>query len=435
MSQPLPPLLPTQRLAFLIAAAGTAFVVSSQLAFALNVVLVGVVLADALLLFRAPLPAVDRTVPSRVPLGAAAAIAYELHSDADIPRTVRWTHDTGAGLASDGDGVHAVVLPRRATVRVSVPVHGTARGATALGDVHLRVLSPAGLLWRRARSPRRDAITVQPGLRELHQHRLLALHHRTELGVRRVREVGEGREFERLREYVRGDDPRRIDWKATARRGGLIVREYEAERSQSIMIAIDAGRLMAETFGGRARLDHALAAALVLADAAAVHGDAVGCMVFADTVQAFLPPGRHTISALADTFAQVQTRRVEPDYPAAFRYLGRKLRRRSLVVLFTDVIDAGASSALLDRLGASARRHVPLIVALRNTELEDAGHARTGDTAAAYLRAAAEELLQARAVALNLVRRRGVLVADVRPEAATGETLTRYLEIKRRGLL
>jgi uncharacterized protein (DUF58 family) len=432
---PLPPLLPSQRLAILIAAAGLTFLLGSPLAFALNVALIGVVCADALLLYRAPLPRVERAVPPRLPLGGTADTSYELRNDAGVGQTVRWTDDPGPGIARDGDGVHSMVLPPRSTVTVSAPVQGTARGATFLGDVHLRIRSPFGLLWRRALVRRRDATTVQPGLRELHHHRLLALQHRTELGVRRVREIGEGREFERLREYVRGDDPRRIDWKATARHGSPIVREYEAERSQSIMIVIDAGRLMAETFGGRERLDHALAAALVLADAAAVHGDAVGCMVFADSVQAYVPPGRNALARLADMFAEVETRRVEPDYPSAFRHLGRKLRRRSLVVIFTDVIDAGASAALLDNLGASARRHVPLIVALRNTELDDTVQAPVQDDAAAYMRAAAEELLQARAVALNTVRRRGVLVADVRPEAATGEALARYLEIKRRGLL
>jgi uncharacterized protein (DUF58 family) len=301
--------------------------------------------------------------------------------------------------------------------------------------VHVRVRGPLELLWRSARIGMRHEVVVQPGLRELQRHRMLALHQRMAAGSRRVRELGESREFERLQEYTRGDDPRHIDWKATARRGQVIVRRYEAERSQSIILAIDAGRLMMERFHGRERLDHALAAALVLADSARVFGDAVGVLLFADRVQAFLPPAHGTLARVANILAAVDARRVEPDYPAAFHFLGRQLRRRSLVVLFTDVIDARASAALLEHVAASARRHLPLIVAIRNMELESATGAPARDEAGAYQRAAAEELVLARAVALAAVRRHGVLVADVAPAATTAEALSRYVEVKRRGLL
>jgi uncharacterized protein (DUF58 family) len=429
------PLLPSHRLAVLIALAGAAFILSTTLALALDALLLALVLADAIALYRLPVPHIQRIVPPRLPLGSTVEVPVEVRNGAHVPRRVRWTDDPGTGLQHAGPDVIDTVLPSRSAVRLASTLQAAERGSTHIGDLHLRVLSPLGLLWRRVRVRRRDRVTVQPGLRELQRHRLLALHHRVDPGPRSVREVGEGREFERLREYVRGDDPRRIDWKATARRGSPIVRQYEAERSQSIVLAVDAGRLMSERFEGRERLDHSLAAALVLADAAAVHGDGVGVLLFADTVQAYLPPARHPLSRIADVLAKAETRRVEPDYPGAFRYLARRLRRRSLVVLFTDVIDVRASAALLEHLGASARRHLPLIVALRNVELEAAATIGVRDERGAFHRAAAEELLQARAVALNAIRRRGVLVSDVRPEAATTETLARYLEIKRRGLL
>ncbi|MGH7448197.1 MAG: DUF58 domain-containing protein [Longimicrobiales bacterium] len=429
------PLLPSRRLAALIALAGAAFIASTTLALALDVLLVVLVLADGIAVYRLPVPEAERFVPQRLPLGAIADVPVELRNGARVSRRVLWIDDPGHGLQHVDTGTAVLDLPPGSSVRQASRLYAAERGATHIGDMHLRLLSPLGLLWRRMRLERRDRVTVQPGLSELKRHRLLALHHRVEAGPRRVREVGAGREFERLREYVRGDDPRRIDWKATARRGAPIVRQYEAERSQSIVLAIDAGRLMSERFSGRERLDHALSAALVLADAAAVHGDGLGVLLFADTVQAYLPPARHPLSRVADVLATVETRRVEPDYPRAFRYLASRLRRRSLVVLFTDVIDVHASAALLQHLGASARRHLPLIVAMRNVELEGAAAAGVRDERGAFHRAAAEELLQARAVALNTVRRRGVLVADVRPEAAPTEALARYLDIKRRGLL
>lgn len=429
------PLLPSRRLAGLIALAGAAYVLSTTLALALNALLLALIVADAVALYRLPVPQIERFVPPRLPLGGVVELPVEVRNSARGVRRIMFTEDPGPGLRHGAADVVKTEIPAGTAVRLVSTLHAAERGPTHVGDLHLRVLSPLGLLWRRVRVSRHDRVTVQPGLRELRRHRLLALHHRVDLGPRRVREVGEGREFERLREYVRGDDPRRIDWKATARRGEPIVRQYEAERSQSVVLAIDAGRLMSERFDGRERLDHSLAAALVLADAASVHGDGVGVLLFADTVQAWLPPARHPLSRIADVLATVETRRVEPDYPGAFRYLARRLRRRSLIVLFTDVIDVRASSALLEHLGASARRHLPLIVAMRNVELEAAAAAGVRDEHGAFRRAAAEELLQTRAVALNGIRRRGVLVTDVRPEAATTEALARYLEIKRRGLL
>lgn len=429
------PLLPSRRLAALIALAGAAFIASTTLALALNALLVALIVADGVALYRLPVPQVDRVVPPRLPLGGSVEVPLDLRNTASVTRRVRITDDPGPGIQHGPFDVLEAELPGGGAVRLEASLDATERGTTHIGDIHMRVLSPMGLLWRRVRVSRHDRVTVQPGLRELRRHRLLALHHRVDLGPRRVREVGEGREFERLREYVRGDDPRRIDWKATARRGAPIVRQYEAERSQSIVLALDAGRLMSERFEDRERLDHSLAAALVLADAAAVHGDGIGVLLFADTVQAYLPPARHRLARIADVLATVETRRVEPDYPGAFRYLARRLRRRSLIVLFTDVIDVRASGALLEHLGATARRHLPLIVAMRNVELEAAAAAGVREERGAFQRAAAEELLQARAVALNGIRRRGVLVTDVRPEAATTETLARYLEIKRRGLL
>jgi uncharacterized protein (DUF58 family) len=434
------PVLPSRRLAAIIALAGAGFLVGPGLAAVLNGAVVVLVLVEGILLYRELPPTVRRTVAGRVPLGGTAEVVVELGGNGDRasasrPRRVLWTDDTGPGLQRLGPDPIEVVVPRREVATIRYAVRGLERGPSALEDAHMRILGPLGLLWRRHRVVLLDPLAVQPGLLELRRHRLMALHHRREIGTHRLRQVGEGREFARLREYVRGDDPRRMDWKATARRGKPIMREYEAERSQSLVLAVDAGRLMSERFGGRERLDHALAAALVLADAAAVNGDSIGVLVFADRVQHFLPPSHVPLSRIADALAAARPRRVEPDYPRAFRYLGSRLRRRSLVVLFSDVVDSHTSRALLAHLSASARRHLPLLVAIRNVELEEAARAPAAREEDAYRRAAAEELLQEREVALTAVRRQGVLVSDVSPEEVVTGTVARYLEVKRRGLL
>jgi uncharacterized protein (DUF58 family) len=401
-----------------------------------NLLIVAAAVIDAL---RSPRPGeirVVRRAPSRVALGAEATVELLVESGVGRAVALRITDDVPTGLVRAGPDTVAERLPPRGRVRVRYGVRAQERGEQVLGDVHLRVLGPLGLVWRQWRIARADRVRVQPGVLEVGRYRRLAQRHRLrEAGLRTVRERGEGTAFESLRDYIRGDDPRHIDWKATARRSTTTVRQFEAERSQNVMLMIDAGRLMTERLGERERLDHALSASLLLADVAALHGDRVGVFVFADRVQQFLPPTRAPISRLADALSRVEARMVEPDYPGAFAYLSRSLRRRSLLVLFCDVLDARVSSALLAHLGAATRRHLPLVVALRNPALEAAAERPPASEAEVFERAAAEELLQARAHALAVMQRAGILVADARPHDVIPAVVNRYLEVKQRGLL
>lgn len=453
--------LPSRRLLLLAAAAAPLFFVADAVALAADGLLLAAAVADAVLAPGPDAIRVRRHVPAQLGLGEASDVTLEVANRSPRPVRVRVTDDLppglergdggpadgpaeggdGAGVAgaagrSSGGDVMECRVPAGGRATVGYRLRGEERGTAAVGDVHLRALGPLGLVWRQWRLSRADEVRVRPGLLAVRRYRLLALRNRLgAMGVHPTATRGEGRSFESLREYVRGDDPRRIDWKATARRGEVIVREYEAERSQSVVLAVDAGRLMSERAGGRERLDHALSAALLLAEVAFSQGDRVGALVFADRVQHFVPPARDQRSRLAEVLAETETRIVEPDYPSAFEYLGRQLRRRSLVVVFTDVVDVETSGALLTHLAAAGRRHVPLAVALGNPELDARAESAAGDESEVFDRAAAEELIQARARALASMRRAGVLVADARPDDAAPEVVNRYLRVKRRGRL
>lgn len=431
--------LPSRRLLLLVVAAAPLFLVADALALAADALVLAAVVADAVLAPGPDRVRIDRDVPDRLGLGETAAVEIGVTNGSARPVRVRITDDLPPALVR-GDGEDGAVLecrvPGGGGRSVSYDVRGEERGRAVVGDVHVRALGPLGLVWRQWRVARADEVQVRPGVLEVERYRLLALRHRLhEMGVHRAAVRGEGRSFESLREYVRGDDPRKIDWKATARHGQVIVREYEAERSQSVLLAIDAGRLMSERTEGRERLDHALSAALLLTEVATSQGDRVGALVFADGIQHFVPPARRQRSRLADAFAETETRVVEPDYPSAFEYLAGRLRRRSLLVLFTDVVDVDTSDPLLTHLAAARRRHVPLAVTLRNPELEALAESPADDEPDVFRRAAAEELIQARTRALASMRRAGVLVADTRPEDAAPEVVNRYLEVKRKGLL
>ena len=234
-----------------------------------------------------------------------------------------------------------------------------------------------------------------------------------------------------------GDEPRTIDWKATARRGKLMSRQYEDERRQQVMIVIDAGRLLTAEIDGRARLESAIDAALELAHSAVLHDDNVGLLVFADDVLQYVPPGRgrRALRQVLDALAAVEGRLVEPNYPAVFAYLAARNRKRALTVLFTDVVDATASDALVAQAASLRPRHLPLAVTLRDPALERLATSRPATTDDAFQRAAAEELLEAREKALAELRSAGVLVLDVLPDGAARAVVEQYERLKRRAMV
>jgi uncharacterized protein (DUF58 family) len=195
---------------------------------------------------------------------------------------------------------------------------------------------------------------------------------------------------------------------------------------------------MTQFAGALPRFEYALSAALVLADVAVHSGDQVGLILFDDEVRAFVPParGRTALQRVRDALIPAAATMAEPDYAAAFRTLAERHRKRSLIVLFTDVIDARASQALLAYTMRSAARHLPVVVALRNDELVEAAlPARHESSTALFANAAAEELLSARDEALLRMRRAGVSVLDVSPHRMTAAVINRYLEIKGRASL
>ena len=427
--------LPSKRFLYILAAASLLFVVSGVAAAAIDVALLLAFILDAL---WAPAPQlrIERRAPHRVSLGATTRETLLLENRGKLNARVRVTDDLPEILPRQDGDVRAIVVPPGRDAKVEYEVRADRRGDAEFGDVHVRVLGPLGLAWRQRRVYRADPVRVLPGVMEVRRYRLLGLHNRLrEAGFRPVRQRGEGGSFESLREYVRGDDPRTIDWKASGRRSRLIVRQYEAERRQNVVMLVDAGRLMTEKVGERERIDYALTAALLLADVASLHGDLVGLLVFADRVQQYIPPSRNAISTLAEALGSVHARMVEPNYPAAFTYLAKQLRRRSLLVAFTDIIDVQASSALVAHLGKAASRHLPIAVAIRNPDLEATAQLAAKTESDVFRRAAAEELLQARAAALTQMQRSGVLIADSRPTDAVPNVVNRYLDVKRRGLL
>jgi uncharacterized protein (DUF58 family) len=381
---------------------------------------------------------VTRIAPPGFSVGRPAIIRYRWRHTLKTPVTLEARETLPTVLDEGAPPVRRLIIPPGKVVEEVQHLTPRRRGRAEGGVLTVRLEGRWGLIVRQARVPLPWDLAVYPALPPATRHSLPAqVRRRREAGLRAVRALGEGRVFESLREWVPGDDTRAIDWKATARRGRAMVRQFEDERRQQVLIVIDAGRQLTAESDGVARLEKVLEAALALAQSAVAQDDNVGLLVFDDQVRHYVAPrrGRSALRAILDALASVEGRLVEPDYPAAFRHLALRSRRRALTVLFTDVIDRTSSQALLSRMGTLRPRHLPVAVTLRDPALERLATVRPLTDAVAFERAAAEELLLERSDALAAMREAGVVVVDVAPAGAADAIVSQYRTLKRKGML
>jgi uncharacterized protein (DUF58 family) len=335
-------------------------------------------------------------------------------------------------------------IPARSTWHGTYHVRPLRRGDYAFGNLNLRWLGPLGLIVRQARVEAGGPVKVYPNLMNVRRYDLLLRRNRLqEMGLRHTRLFGEGTEFERLREYLPDDEFRRIEWKATARRNRPVTIEYQTERSQNVIAVLDAGRMMQSPVnipgkaGGMAKLDYVINAVLLLVYVATGKGDKVGLMTFADEVTHFSSPrqGRGQFYRMLETLYAVEAEPVEPNYQFALNYLALKQRKRALVVIFTDLSGGVSMQSLVAQVSMLAKRSLPLVVTISDPDIHDAAEQHPRHSLAAYQRTAAGRLLDERQIALDNMRKQGVLTLDVPANELSTAVINRYLELKGRTLL
>lgn len=432
---------PTPRLAAAVLATGVLWLLPPPagriLAPAAVIALALLAMADYVWLPSRRAIAIDREAPEAIGLGDRVGLRYTVSSAWRWPVRVLLSDDMPPGVDADHPGVE-LELGARQSVTVDIQVVGQRRGRYPLGDVALAIVTPLGLLRRIIRARPTDSVVVVPSLSNVRRFRLLSMQHRlNDVGVRALRLRGEGGAFAGLRDYFPGDDPRLLDWKATARHGRLITREETVERSQTVILIVDCGRAMTQMAGRFSRFEHVLSAALVLGDVAATGGDRVGLLAFDDSVRAFVPPQREAVAVrkMRTALSALDATMTEPDYAAAFRLLAMRQRRRALLVFFTDVMDARAARTMVSYASRAAQRHLLVVVAIQNEELLAAARPTGSGSLALFRSAAAEELVREREEALSRMRQVGVSVLDVPPSRMAAAAVNRYLEIKARGAL
>jgi uncharacterized protein (DUF58 family) len=365
------------------------------------------------------------------------SIALELGNSSSGAIFAKLSDETPETFRRDLPSVE-ISAPANSAAGATYPIEPRSRGDARFGDVWLRYQSPAGLAerWARARLP--QSVRVYPNLEEAQRMRIYLIRSRQiELEKRLKRQRGHGREFESLRDYREGDEFRDICWSVTARRGKLITKVHQIERSQTICLVLDAGRLLRARVDRLTKLDYTISAALSLAQVAFYSGDRVALLAYGRKPQQRVGPGRgvHHLRVLMESLAQVRAESFEADHLVAAESLLSQQSRRSLIVWLTDLAETAATPEVIECAAKMATRHLVLLGIIGQPELRRLVAEDPENAKAMYRYTAALEVVQLRDLLLRRLRQQGALTLEVDASRMSTALVNRYLEVKERSLL
>jgi uncharacterized protein (DUF58 family) len=312
------------------------------------------------------------------------------------------------------------------------------RGDVRVGNVFLRYQSPLQIAERWAMAVLQQTVRVYPNLKESKRDTIYLIRSRQiALERRHKHQAGQGREFESLREYREGDEFRDICWTATARRGKIISKAYQAERSQTVWLILDTGRLLRTRVAGMSKLDYSVAAALALAQVALYSGDRVGVIAYGRQIRQRIAAGRGSshLRAMLEAFAQIHTEQNEADHLRAAESLLIYEKRRSLIVWLTDLTETATTPEVIESAMQLARRHLVLFAAIAQPDLRELLVQRPKTDVDTFRYAAAQEIVQRRDVLLRTLRQQGALTMEIEPSRLSSAVVNQYLAAKERGMI
>jgi len=408
------------------------------LALAYNVLLFTAAIVDSRM---SHLPAglvISREFGSRFAMGAETEVRIQIQNASTRAVSLIVKDEYPPQMILNGTREGTINVDAHNTATLIYSVTPPRRGRFEFGYTAVRFRSRFKLVWCDTRASDPATVKVYPNMRRAREAELKALGARSVVSShRKTSWRGEGREFESMRDYVRGDELRHISWTATARRGKLTTRQYQIERDQTILIALDAGRLMTARIEQETKLDSAVHATLALFSAAARAGDNAGLVVFGRRIKSYLAPsrGRDHIEAALEALYAVEPEMIEPSYPHAFEFIAANSKRRALVILLTDLVDEEGSKELLSSLHLLRPRHLPLVVTIADRDLKAVVRETPSTVRGVFTQSVAEEIIHHREAALRLVESIGGLALDVTAAALAPALLETYLRVKERGLL
>jgi uncharacterized protein (DUF58 family) len=388
------------------------------------------------------LPAPDALVVRRrwrgaLALGVRADVELELQNESGRPIRARLVDEAASALRREFPDA-LVDVPGYGVAEASYAVEPRERGDLSMGAAAVRYRSPWGIGERWASAPIAQVVRVYPDLHDAQRQAMFLVRSRQiVLEKRRVRATGLGRDFESLREYREGDEPRHICWTATARRGRLVTRVYQPERSQAVWIVVDGGRLLRARAGRHTKMDSMVNAALALSQVALTAGDRAALLTYGRRIHTRVAPGRgpQHLRAIVEALATVPTEPVEADHAAAAARVLAEQKQRALVVWLTDLAETAGVPEVIDSAARLARRHVVVVVVMRQPEMTALAAASPPTDTEMYRVTAAQETLERREVLLSGLRQRGALALELSPTDLTAAVVDQYLSVKERNLI
>ena len=422
--------------AVVVSALGFQFPPLFYAAVVLVIVLLGLTAADTLRLYRQSSRITGwRNPPQVLSLGDEMRVGIRIRHGGSADLRVTVTDELPHQLQERDHRIPAN-LPAGRETELDYAIRPLSRGEYVFGNLNLFLRTRYGLAERRLVLPLAQTVAVYPSIVQMRQFQLNAYVPGSGGSRRQPRPVTKSYEFDQIKEYVRGDDLRSINWKATARRGDIMVNRYEAERSQRIYCLIDKGRTMLMPFDGLSLLDYAINASLALSRVVLDRQDRAGLITFADKLGDIVPADHKSdqLRRIMDTLYRQREREGESDFDLLYYVTRRFLPGRSLLLLFTNFESNYALDRVLPVLRYVARSHRLVVVFFENTEVAALLHEAVPDIDAIYRQHTARRYVQERQLMALRLRRNGIAVILTRPEDLTGTVIERYAELKSRGI-
>ena len=403
----------------------------------LNAALIALAVLDAWLAPRARDLEISREFPPVIVLGASGTLTWHVRNRGRRPVRLTLADELAPSLGARRRRA-AVRIPAGARAEMSTVLTPTRRGRFTPTELVLRIEGPLGLGARQVRRQLPSVLRIYPPFTSRDEAELRIRRARIlDVGLRSARGAGGGTEFEQLREYSTDDEFRRVDWSASARSGKLIVRTYRPERNQTILVLVDNGRLMAARVEDTPKIEHAMDAAIMLGHVATRLGDKVGMITFDAVVRTIVPPARshEQTSRMIEAMYALEPALAESDYRGVFTTTMARFRRRSLIVILSDLVEQAVGESLLPALPLILRQHVVIVAAVSDPEVVAWATQLPTDATEAYRKAAAVNTLAERSRTTARLRGLGVTVVDAPPSTLATRLTDTYLAIKSTGRL
>lgn len=326
-------------------------------------------------------------------------------------------------------------LPAKSKKIIQYELRPVKRGEYNFGHINVYISGPIGLVRRRFCFAEPGDTPVYPSYLQMRKYQLMAIHNRlSEIGIKKTRRIGHSTEFEQIKEYVRGDDYRTVNWKATARKGQMMVNHYTDEKSQQIYCVIDKGRVMKMPFEGLSLLDYAINASLVLSNVALLKQDKAGLITFSEQLGSIVKADKKAtqMQSILEVLYNQKTRYLESDFERLFGHIRTRITQRSLVILFTNFESMSGMQRQLPYLRKIARQHLLLVVFFENTELRQLTEKETTDVESVYIKTIGEKFAFEKKLIVKELQQYGILSILTAPQNVTVNTLNKYLELKAR---